>query len=305
MTPQQMLSLFILLVPLKDNEFVFEGDCENVFVSFSGGQTSAFMAWFLLMFFPHKNYIFVFANTGQEHPETYRFIRLVEEWLGVTIICIERVFGDPDRIYRVVPLDKLTRDKSLFEAMVKEYGISNMDFPHCTRELKTRPMHAYVRELWGDNYTTAIGMRADEFDRVNENYQERRWWYPLAWNGIKKQDVIEFWNKAPFKLEIPGYLGNCVWCWKKTWSKHMKIIKEEPQWYDTPKFIEKKYEINQIESQLSRVGKKQTFFRKNMTAEDLFAEYERDSLGELTQMDLFDNYENSCAERCDPDWGEL
>jgi len=61
------------------------------------------------------------------------------------------------------------RDGEPFEAVIKKYGIPNMDFPHCTRELKIRPIHAFAKVYFGSvDYVSAIGIRADEVDQENK-----------------------------------------------------------------------------------------------------------------------------------------
>ena len=50
---------------------------ENLLVSFSGGETSAFMAQWLNNHYEeygYKNIVFVFANTGLENEQTLEFV---------------------------------------------------------------------------------------------------------------------------------------------------------------------------------------------------------------------------------------
>lgn len=51
---------------------------------------------------------------------------------------------------------------------------------------------------------TAIGMRADEPNRANMNKDAVKRYnlvYPLChWGGFDKQDVNDFWDAMPFKL---------------------------------------------------------------------------------------------------------
>lgn len=273
----------------------------KICVSFSGGKTSAYMADFIRRSCPDDKIVYVFANTGEEHQKTYEFIEQCSQHFDIEIITVEAVIPERGKSsYRTVPLNKCSRDGSLFESVVKRYGITNQGFPSCTRELKTQPIHAFCKDYFGGvDYETAIGIRADEIDRVNPNFDKRRLWYPLAWNGISKEIINEFWRDQPFTLEIPGYLGNCVWCWKKAFSKHMKIIKEIPEAYDVPKRLEAKYKINDIPSQPKRYMQRQVFFRKHLSASDLFDEYHNNHLAQLSLFDLDTNYENSCAESCE------
>lgn len=273
----------------------------NLFVSFSGGKTSAYMCYWIKENHPDKNLVFVFANTGQEHPKTYEFLDKCNNYFSLDLKIVEARITEKGTKHTLVDFQTMKRDSSLFENIIKKYGIPNQGYPHCTRELKLRPMKSYVDSIFGKkNYITAIGIRSDEIDRINSKYEELNYYYPLAWNGITKKYINDFWETMPFNLEIPEHLGNCIWCWKKAFSKHMKIIEEMPQAYDVPKMLEKKYCINEIAKQKLRFGKKQTFFRQYMSANDLFDSYKESKMEELKRQDELDNYENSCKESCEP-----
>jgi len=273
---------------------------DNIFVSFSGGKTSAYMCKWIQDNHKENNLTFVFANTGQEHPKTYEFIRNVVDYFEIDLKIVEAKVTDKGTKHTVVTLDSLCTDGSLFEDVVKKYGIPNQGYPHCTRELKLQPMKSYVNSLLGrNNYTTAIGIRADEIDRMNSNYEKLKYYYPLVKQQITKLDINNYWEAMPFTLEIPEHLGNCTWCWKKSFKKHLMVIEEMPEAYDVPKYLEDKYKINNLETQ-KRKGNTQVFFRTQMSANDLFEHYNKTKLTEAIQEDLFDNYENSCQESCEP-----
>lgn len=283
---------------------------DKIFVSFSGGKTSAYMCQWILMFHGDKEIIFVFANTGQEHPKTYEFIENVTKHHRIDVIWVEAVIPESREemtSYRIVTPETACKDGSIFEDAVKRYGVFNQGFPACTRELKIKPMEKFVKEKWGvGKFCTAIGIRADEIDRVNDKYEKLNYWYPLAFNGVTKEEVNAYWETMPFNLEIPEHLGNCTWCWKKTYSKHMKIIAEMPEAYDVPKYLEEKYRINNIPTQKMRFGEEQSFFRKHKRAVDLFDEKR---IADLAEDDREEGYENSCAESCDIyediDWDKI
>ena len=66
---------------------------DKLLVSFSGGETSAYMAQWL---WKHKRddyeMVFVFANTGEENDETLDFIEKCSHHFGFPVIWIEGVF---------------------------------------------------------------------------------------------------------------------------------------------------------------------------------------------------------------------
>jgi hypothetical protein len=226
------------------------GESDKILIiSFSGGRTSAYMTWRLLKEWGHKykTIYVVFANTGQEHEYTLRFINLCDIVFGFNTVWIEAVV-DPEKgkgtSFRVVNHNSASRNGEPFEDVVAKYGIPFSKSPHCTRDLKEYPIKAYIRSLGLKNgdYDMAIGIRADEMDRVNLNGMDNKGLiYPLVEWGIKKQDVLDWWSQQEFDLEIPEHLGNCVWCWKKSFKKLATVYREHPEFFDFPRRLEQEY----------------------------------------------------------------
>ena len=70
--------------------------------------------------------------------------------------------------------------------MVDKYGIPNQSYPHCTRETKLLPIQKYAKHIFNTNkYYTAIGIRVDEIDRMNDKFKENRIIYPLIKKDMK------------------------------------------------------------------------------------------------------------------------
>lgn len=236
-------------------------DPRRLFISFSGGETSAYMATFLLVWnrFHLEAFgaplwdeiVILFANTGQESDETLIFVHLCDLFLfaplGHRVVWVEAVVHHGQRkspTAKVVTFETASRDGAPFEAAISKYGIPNYKFKDCTRSLKLRPMEAYLKELgWGlGTYDTAIGIRADEMDRCSEKRLENRILYPLAIERpTTKPQVNTFWRAMPFRLGLKGYQGNCKWCWKKSFRKHYTILLETPEVYDFPERMEATY----------------------------------------------------------------
>ena len=105
-------------------------------------------------------------------------------------------------------------------------------------------------QLFGDRaiaYVSCLGIRKDEEIRVEKirdriassQNQKRRSpteqppresiWVPLVDNNISKQDVIDFWKKQPFDLDLPdnGIFSNCVYCPLKGRKKLMQIAQSQ------------------------------------------------------------------------------
>ena len=119
---------------------------------------------------------------------------------------------------------------------------------NCTRELKQRPIDAYLRDNFkGENITRIIGIRADEAHRKSINAEKERVIYPLC-DEIKVDSkfIRDWWERQPFDLKLKDYEGNCDLCFKKSLKKRMTIVKENPkvaEWWDK---MEKKYSSERI-----------------------------------------------------------
>lgn len=247
---------------------------KRLFISFSGGETSGFMLHWIINNVAHlyDEIIILFANTGQENEETLLFVYQCAEYFGVKVIWIESDIDPDNRTkggFRVVDFQSASRNGEPFETIIKAYGIPNPDWLHCTRELKTRPMTAYLRSIgWkSGTYDVAIGIRSDEIDRMDPEAKKYRFWYPLIKNiEMTKPRVNRFWQKQPFRLNLKGYEGNCKWCWKKSLRKHLTLITEHPEWYDFPERMERLYGHITKKGHGNRV-----FFRSNMSTKELRA----------------------------------
>lgn len=180
-------------------------------INFSGGQSSAMMT--ILEYNPETDYV-VFCDTGREHPKTYKFINDFEAFEGIPIIRLGGQSAFTDFLAR--------RD---FEE------IPNMMKRSCTIELKVKVARRWARKNIGMSYLNLLGFRADEPQRVYKN--KKRWQkveqkFPLYERGITKPAVKAFWDSKPYKLEIPGILGNCTLCFMKGTTNIINILQHDP-----------------------------------------------------------------------------
>lgn len=212
--------------------------------------------------------IFVFANTGQENEKTLLFVdRCAKEW-AMPIVWVEAVVNasrGTGTTHRLITFESASRSGRPFEDVIVKYGIPNKMYPHCTRELKLHPIQSYARSIgWATGtYYTAIGIRADEPNRLHEDSATLI--YPLAHIfPMDKMDINEWWESQPFQLGLTDYQGNCTWCWKKSLAKHMVLLQENPVSYDFPARMEKLYGTYPD-------GSARVFFRESRSVNDLIA----------------------------------
>lgn len=248
---------------------------DNLLVSFSGGETSAYMAYWISKKWVDKyNIRYVFANTGEEHENTLKFIEKCSEYFGININWVEAVYHGyrEGTTHKKVDFKTASRNGKPFEEMIKKYGIPNQSFKHCSRSLKLEPINHFVKHGLGwDDYYSAIGIRVDEIDRIRPERKKLKLLYPLAEdNPMNKQKINFWWSQQPFRLDLKGYEGNCKTCWKKSDKKLFKIAQENPTWFDNFALWEHKYGRFYPPSQKNRPKDKPiTFFRNHRSAKDI------------------------------------
>lgn len=287
----------------------------RLFISFSGGETSAYMAQWLLRHKAHEydEIVTLFANTGQENEETLRFVQQCDEAFGLGVVWVEADIDPVNREaggFRIVDFDTANRDGEPFERVIQAYGLPNRDWPHCTRELKTRPMTAYLRSIgWGKgSYDTAIGIRVDEPDRIAASARKKRIIYPLITDAeMTKPRINAWWREQSFRLPLRGFEGNCKWCWKKSLRKHLTLLIDHPEWYDFPERMEDQYADITLPGYPKRV-----FFREERSTRDLrvlsaaggFTPASDDARVYADQLGLDLDSSNGCSESCEIDFGD-
>jgi hypothetical protein len=288
---------------------------QRILVAFSGGETSAYMINWLLLNRPNHEYKFVFANTGEEREETLIFVKNVQEYFNIDVVWVEYEnlsfkivnFETAYRSHNPVEIENKWQNHP-FRKYISKFGIPNLQNNSCSRDLKHYPIDRYMKSIgWKPKeYDKAIGIRADEIDRIGAYY------YPLIIPNITKPIVNAFWDKMPFRLGIKGYEGNCKTCWKKSFRKLSTIALENPNSYDFFKQMELEYRDFVPKGQIKRVIPPNYFFRQNKTVEDIFEmskhkkfekakddskniNYQTSILHDGTELDI----SNGCVESCE------
>ena len=217
----------ITMTNLKNTEFLYV-------ILFSGGRTSAFLSKFMKEHLFYNNCIFIFMNTGKEREETLQFANKCDKEFNLNLVYLEALVNNEKgkgTSYKIVDFKTASRNGEPFEAMLKKYPLPNNMASNCTRELKQRPIDAYLRDNYKDfNIIKVVGIRADEAHRKSVNAEAEKLIYPLC-DEIKVDSkfIRNWWQNQSFDLELKDYEGNCDLCFKKSLKKRLTIIKENPE----------------------------------------------------------------------------
>ena len=220
----------------------------------------------------------LFCNTGKEREESLRFVHEIEMRWNVPIVWLEYVappwpegplvcyrvhkdgamdlgfYSDESDAgnrasFRVVSYDTASRKGEPFDALIAHRSRTNMRHagtlpnpvaPWCSSELKQRTMRRWMVAQGYEDWTSVVGLRADERKRVarmNGQKLEGGWIeMPLASAGVSVDDVAQHWSVQPFTLQLRAYEGNCDLCFKKSKRKIQTIMVEHPEfspWWET------------------------------------------------------------------------
>lgn len=199
-------------------------------VSFSGGRTSAYLCYLMIEKYGRDNVDFIFLDTGAEHPKTYEFIKNVNLNFQINLTCIRTDFRKlgVGNSFKIIDINSLSFDLKPYSGLLKKYGVPELGFG-CTKDLKERLFKKYCDNKYGkQGYETWLGIRTDEPKRLSLKKGIR---YLAEISDFEKEDVLSWWSGQPFDLEIPEWLGNCVFCPKKSNLKLAAAQRDEPELY--------------------------------------------------------------------------
>lgn len=203
-------------------------------ISFSGGRTSAYMAYRLKQENPNEDYIIIFCNTGKEMPETLDFVNECDQRWNLNVIWLEYRKGNQ---YEVVNYETASRDGRPFDELIehKKGFLPNLRMRYCTRNLKIDTIRRYLNDQGFSSWSSHVGIRYDEPRRWAKNNYSPEYIdliHPLVGWKITKKDVMEFWSKQQFDLQINAPYGNCDGCFLKGKGNIIKIASERPDLLD-------------------------------------------------------------------------
>lgn len=102
---------------------------KKALISFSGGETSGYMLWWLLN---HKseeyNFVITFANTGRENEETLEFVKNCGEYFNVKIVWLEAIIRFKVRYYGKFKTFLSVEEKEAFLDSFSEEQLKDQEF---------------------------------------------------------------------------------------------------------------------------------------------------------------------------------
>ena len=248
--------------------------------------------------FGRDNVDFIFMDTGAEHPKTYDFIKNVNKEFNLDLVCL-RLKITPElgkgNNYSIIDINDVGSDLKPFKDMISKYGVPYIGGMFCTDRMKLVPFKKYCDEIYGKkNYETWLGIRADESRRLSKKPFIR---YLAEISDFEKVDVLDWWSKQGFDLDIDEWLGNCVFCPKKSSLKlasaHRDELEHYSQWVDM---------LNADSVRVDdRTGHYSQMYRGKQSIENLIKMFDGSTTDEIKSRirggKMIDT--NSCSESCE------
>lgn len=193
----------------------------RIVVGYSGGVTSAWCAAWALMHFPKEEVVFLFHDTKEEDPDTYRFLYQFASRLGHLVT--ERSDG-----------------RSVSQVEQDEGMLANDRAAFCSRILKAEQRQKYFAELQSQfifDITLVLGFTANEERRIQNHamhaevggYNVR---FPLAETETTKQQAADF-IKCSLGIALPAMYSwsghaNCIGCRRGGLNYWWAVKQNEP-----------------------------------------------------------------------------
>jgi 3'-phosphoadenosine 5'-phosphosulfate sulfotransferase (PAPS reductase)/FAD synthetase len=277
-------------------------------ISFSGGRTSGYMLWHILDAYGGKlptDVHVCFANTGKEREETLRFVHECESRWVVDIAWLEwrkRERGSGwDEGFKRVGYNSASRDGEPFAALIEDRKmLPNPVTRFCTQQLKVRTMEMFMRTEGYERWNNAVGLRWDEMRRVfkqierNEKGTDRfTAIMPMATRAtqVTEPQVLAWWARQPFNLELRGYEGNCDLCFLKQERTLHRLVRDNPGMAEWWRHQEHAHEGRTRDPRMSK-------FNKAFTYDGIVAAVSNQPLLKLDYMTEDEEFDAECGLWC-------
>lgn len=210
---------------------------QPLIVSYGGGVNSAAMlvGMYERAILPD---IILFADTGGEKPETYEYIRIMQQWLhviGWPEIKIVSVADNPEAV-----------SKSLEENCLKMGSLPSIAYgwKTCSQRWKADPITKYCnnnslcKAAWalGLKVRHAIGYDFGESHRNLWDDKKTEWWYPLREWRWGRKECVEAVNRAG--LPVPRK-SSCFFCPSSKKQDILWLRREHPDLFARAVAIER------------------------------------------------------------------
>ena len=186
-------------------------------VSFGVGQNST--AMIILMYNQNiKIDEIIFADVGNESPETYAWLPIFKKWMkkkGLKFTTVRSHLG------------------TLREDYFKNKIIPFRAFRSCTDKFKIQPIRKYLKSAYPDckHFNMYLGIASDEKHRAKESRRKyQTMFYPLIEKNVDRKGCVKIIEDE--KVPVPPKSG-CVFCpfqpkrgWKNLLKNHPDIFDE-------------------------------------------------------------------------------
>ena len=218
---------------------------QKYIVWFSCGAASTVALFLSIREFGKENIKAIYQDTGSEHPDNKRYIKDVEEWLGINIIISKSSkFNNVDEVFEKYKLHKMQNGAKCTQVMKREVGESFITYERGKQEI----------EIFG--YTIEEEKRVK---RWTENNKERKIDPILIRHRLNKNDCLALINEAgitiPFLYTLGYKNNNCIGCVKAGIGYWNKIKKDFPDVFTKRSEQERRFGYTILMAKTSRKDK--------------------------------------------------
>lgn len=208
-------------------------------VSFSGGKDSTAMLLRLLELNEQIDEV-IFCDTYKEFPQMYIHIEKVKKYIEKYNVKFTTLKNERSFDYLMFEYEPKHKNP---EEFIKKYGAvkgqswSSAKVRWCTKDLKTRVVERYIRELKKQyNVFQYIGLAADEVKRLErKSNQEPNHLHPLVNWGWSEADCLQYCYKFGFDWDGLYEIFDRVSCWccpLQSLEELRKLRKHFPQMWE-------------------------------------------------------------------------
>ncbi len=204
----------------------------------SGGKDSAALAVYMRDRVPQMQYFF--CDTGEELPETYEYLAMLETYLGKPI---KRL--NPDRQFKhYLAIYSPGGDLDPVTGLPPAPYLPSQRMRWCTAQLKLKPFEKWVdEEFSGKHIKSYVAIRADEDrDGYISHKTNIQAIYPFKEAGLGKADVYQILEERG--VGVPRYYewrtrSGCYFCFFQRKAEWIGLKERHPELFERAKQYEK------------------------------------------------------------------